>query len=235
MARFVRWLPAPKTTRAALALPLILGGLVCMLILPREAIAITIVDLVWIATTGSGVTGSSSIAAVNGDTLTAEVRVTADAAGIDAIALSLRFDATFDDELNLISATETCTVVSCGGMTPITSGVLGTVESTLASAGSVFTMEAGTLGTGPSNTTFTLGTVVFQVNNVAADGVDVVPFFNPPIDGMLQNGGIFSDAAAFNGASVIPEPGTGLLVLSGLVALAYRQRRRGRTATRTRP
>jgi len=230
MAPSVRSLPAPKTTRASLALPLMLGGLVCMLALPREATAITIVDLVWTATTGSGVTGSSSIDAANGDTLTAEIRVTADAAGIDAIALSLRFDASFDDELNLISATETCTVATCGGMTPITAGVLGTVESTLASAGSVLTMEAGTFGTGPSSTTFTLGSVVFQVNNLADDGVDVVGFFNLPIDGVVDNAQNYSAAAIFNGASVIPEPGTGLLVMNGLLGLAYRQWRHGREA-----
>lgn len=185
------------------------------------------VDLVWTATSGSGVTGFSSIDAANGDMLTLSYIVTADAAGLSAVFLSLEFDTALDDELNLISATETCTLVtSCGGLTQLNVGVESTQESTLAVEGNVLTMEAAT-GVGPVSSTFTLATVDFLVNNVATDGDDVFSgIFNVGIDGLFDNfSNDLSGVTTFNNASVnappaaVPEPSTLLLLGSGLAGL----------------
>jgi len=62
------------------------------LVLASAALAAPSVDLVWAGTTGSGVPGGSSIEAAVGDTLTLDIVLIPDAAGIAGAALTLGYN-----------------------------------------------------------------------------------------------------------------------------------------------
>jgi hypothetical protein len=193
-----------------------------------RAQAAPIVSIVFTSQNGVPIAPSSAAIAAPGDTLTAEIRVTADAAGISSYGVSVDFDIDLGDELDLISASE---LLPPGFAFNLSAGVGGTTESTPAVAGAVETFEAATFAAGPVSTTFTAGTLALVVTaNVATDGLDLVPFLLFGVDGIFDNAGLdASDAATFVGASVnVPEPGTALSVGASLLAIAIAGRRRGR-------
>jgi hypothetical protein len=82
--------------------------------------------------------------------------------------------------------------------------------------------------------TFTIGTV-----QIASDWPAVAAYFGPN-DGVWNSGGELIPATLFFTSCLhtncvlpeppIPEPSTGLLVMTGLLGLAYRRRRHGRAA-----
>jgi len=209
----------------------------------RDARAEPVVDLVWTATSGLGVPGHKSIKAELFDTLTLDIRVTADAAGISGALLSLEFDTDLENELDLIKAVESCQTASdCGGLTAGSAGVAGQTESQFGQKGSILTYEALTVGAGPVSTTFTLGTAVFLVSNVSTDGDDVFSgFFNALVDGIVDNASQVVASVKFNDAAVndndvpaVPSLSVrsgavlvGVLILAALAVVRDRSRARG--------
>ena len=173
---------------------------------PTMAAAQVQVALVWISTTGSGVTGSSDITASHGDALTAEIRVTADAAGVAGYAISLEFDRDLGDELDLVSTAEVDTVFTTPNpLSAMTVGVISTQESSGSQLGNVIGYEGVTLFAAPVSQTFTIGTVTFVVTaNVASDGDDLFTgAFSAEFDGIGNNANILvTDSTVFGTASV---------------------------------
>ena len=190
----------------------------------------TTIDITFTATDGLGVVGSNTISALPGDTLSASVSISADAAGVSSYGISMLFDTDFGDELNLISVSELLTAPFTFNVTP---GCASTQESSGAQAGNVLTCEAGTFGVGPSLATVDIMDLVFQVTaNVESDGFDIeTGLFNAGFDGVFDNVGgpvtpTFGQAAV--DLLLLQEPGTGLLVSLGLLGFALRSRKRSR-------
>jgi len=190
----------------------------------------TTIDITFTGTDGLGVVGSNTISALPGDTLSASVSISADAAGVSSYGISMLFDTDFGDELNLISVNELLTAPFTFNVTP---GCASTQESSGAQVGNVLTCEAGTFGAGPSLATVDIMDLVFLVTaNVATDGFDMeTGLFNSGFDGIFDNVGgpvtpTFGQAAV--DLLLLPEPGTGLLVSLGLLGFALRSRKRSR-------
>ena len=190
----------------------------------------TTIDITFTATDGLGVVGSNTISALPGDTLSASVSISADAAGVSSYGISMLFDTDFGDELNLISVNELLTAPFTFNVTP---GCASTQESSGAQAGNALPCEAGTFGVGPSLATVDIMDLVFLVTaNVATDGFDMeTGLFNTGFDGIFDNVGgpvtpTFGQAAV--DLLLLPEPGTGLLVSLGLLGFALRSRKRSR-------
>ena len=190
----------------------------------------TSIDITFTATDGLGTVGSNTISALPGDTLSASVSISADAAGVSSYGISMLFDTDFGDELNLISVNELLTAPFTFNVTP---GCASTQESSGAQAGNVLTCEAGTFGVGPSLATGDIMDLVFLVTaNVATDGFDMeTGVFNTGFDGIFDNVGgpvtpTFGQAVV--DLLLLPEPGTGLLVSLGLLGFALRSRKRSR-------
>jgi hypothetical protein len=159
---------------------------VCLVSLAIEARAAVTFNLVWTATTGSGVVGSSTITAVPGDVLTLSIRMVT-TQQISLHSVDLRFDTDLKNELNLQSVTQWSGV---GGYVPLVD-VGPTVESTASVAGSVLDYNSAKpsapfLAAG----TYTIGTATFVANAPVTDGADVfIGFFNPGISGVVDTAG----------------------------------------------
>ena len=182
--------------------------------LPRAAHAIPIVEIVFLES------GTPVIAASPGDSVTAEIRITSDEAGVSSYGVSLEFDS----DLDLVLATE---LLPAGFAFNLSNGVQDTLESQVAQDGHVFTFEAATFGNGPVSTTFAVGTIQFTVKDPQSDGVDLRSgLFNAGIDGFFDNAGESLAGVEFGTASVVPVPEPGALwLLVAAVALAGRRPR----------
>jgi hypothetical protein len=221
---------------------------VCLLGVGSMASA-TSVNLRWVAgnassgsITGIG-TSSVTLAPSAVATLTLDIRLAVDAAGVSSAFLSLEFDRDLANELNKVSFEE---LTWTGMMTmnqplpklePFALGV-ATQESTGAQMGKFYTFDMTTISTlsdcCPVSTTVAFGRVVFTTNHQSAgdDGADVFSgLFAVGIDGIFnQAGGNIGGTTTYGTARVnqIPEPSTlGLLGL-GLSALVVAGRRRSR-------
>jgi len=204
--------------------------------LPAVGHAFVKVELVWTATTGSGIPGSRTISASPGDQITGQIRITPDASGVLGYGVSLGFDSDLGNELNLISATEN---LPPGMEFNLTSGVGSTLESTPTSPGGVFFYEAVCLSCDGPTTSFVAGTVTFQVTaNVANDGADVRTGEFDGADGLSNNALLPIESPVYLNATVnatplaVPAvPHLGIfatsvaLLLGGLVWLGRRQLR----------
>ena len=202
----------------------------------------TSVNLRWsggIASAGSlsGVgTSSITIAPSATATLTLDIRINVDSAGLSSAFLSLEFDRDLKNELNILAFEELSWVSGMMNLTQLNAGIDSTQESTGpglgALQGQLYTFEATTLGNGPVNTTIAFGRVVFTTNhaNASVDGPDVFSgVFNAGLDGVFNNPGSNIDATTvFGTASVnqVPEPTTLATLVLGLGTLALAGRRR---------
>lgn len=195
-----------RTTKWVGALAGLLLGMTAL-----EARALGIVEIVFTES------GSSDIVAGPGDTITAEIRITAGAEGISSYGVSIAFDS----DLDFVSATE---LLPSAYTFNLSAGIDGSEESDPSTLGRVLTFEAGTFGPGAVSETFLAGTITFLVVAPLTDGPDLAAgLFNAGIDGIFDsNGGVVE--AAFGSASVTPEPGTVALLGAGLAALARRRR-----------
>jgi PEP-CTERM motif len=197
------------------------------LVVAGAASAAPSVSFVWSGTTGAGTTGSSSITAVAGDTLTLDLLITPDGQGVSFAGLS------YD-----ISAAGTVTNFYRSGLDSINDGT-----------GFVYDANSGNAVYGSA--TYTGGTLTFvpgsgvtcpgppATGNLAA-GFCGNTFMGALATGTDQGGGIIgSFATATAGAPatvpftlaqasfvVVPEPATGGLLALGLGALAFMGRRR---------
>ncbi len=160
--------------------------------------------------------------AAPGDTFAADIVLSVDAAGVSSYGISVQFDTT---ELSLNGATPAAN-------NPVLPGGLGSlVAPTWNNAqGWVHFFNATTLGAGPANTTFTIGTINYLVTSVSDDGlVDVQPgFFVEGADGLFDNAGNSVTPTFKPGYVIVPEPAatglvTGLMAVLG--AIIARRRR----------
>lgn len=212
------------------------------------------VRLIWTGTTGLGATGSSTIQVSNQDpeTLTLDVVIDADAAGVWGAFLSLHFDADFGDELDNLSVQE----LSWGNakatrqLQPFLSpGIRSSQESSSTAQGELYELNsaanfAGGADLGPSDITITFARAVFvtKPGQIASDGDDIVSGkFSP--DGTGRADGLFTNdpisiteaVVSFGGAAVdlaptasLPLPpwslGVGAVLLVAASAHATRRR-----------
>lgn len=155
-------------------------------------------EIVWKHTTGDGMPGSPTIDAENGDVLTASVTLSTGPAGLDAYDLDVRFDEVLDDELDLVVARGRLV----GFPTPIGGNPAETQESSARSAGRIVGLSAGAPNVaGPADRTFEIAELVFEVKDVATDGVDLRAAAGPSGSGVIGDFGQ-SLVAAFRTASV---------------------------------
>lgn len=210
----------------------------------------TSVNLRWVSgsassgsITGLG-TSSVTLAPSAVATLTLDIRIAVDSAGLSSAFLSLEFDNDLLNELNIVSFAEIdwtgvmMTTMALPQLTPLAIGLTPTRESTGLVGGQLYTFDLTTTSTAadccPVSTTIAFGRVVFTTNHVqnGDDGADIFSgIFNIGVDAMFnQNGGNIAGTTTFGTARVnqIPEPSTlGLLGL-GLSALVVAGRRRSR-------
>ena len=171
-------------------------------------------------------TGTNQISVAPGEPFTVQIRITADAAGISAYAVSLAFEAGVVIE----STTE---LLPAGFDFSITPGVGGVIQSAGGLDGYVYTCEAASLGAGVANVAITACN-----NGVKVDGV-VGPetlairagFFQAGIDGMLSNSGAdLSGQVVFipGTIEVVPEADAAAAssVVAFTLAMLARSRRR---------
>jgi MYXO-CTERM domain-containing protein len=190
---------------------------------------------VWTSTTGAGTPGSSQIVAAPGDQLVGEIRVTPDAGGVGGYAVSLEFDTDLENELDLVSASETLPAGMDGNLS--TGVVSPTQESTAGQVGRILSFEAVSLTAGPTSGTFVAGVVTFDVTaNVANDGADVLTGgFNVDFDAVGDNANALVTpiyrSASVNASQPVPGLAPPILValtlLLSLGALWALRRRHG--------
>jgi len=168
--------------------------------------------------------GCSLISAAPASSLTARISIEAGEEGVSSYGVSVQFD----DDLVLASTNPSDLGLYPEEFLPpafsfsLSPGVEGV------GTGTVLTFEAATFGAGAANTSFDIGIIHFVVASPKIDGIDVGGgLFNVGIDGLFDtNGGDLAGAAGYQGASVIPEPGTIALLLPGIAGLIAGRRRR---------
>lgn len=206
-----------------------------------SAVSATTVNLRWTgssqAVLGLGTNVVDVSGAVGPVTLTLDVVIGVDAAGLGAAGLDLEFDTDGLNELDKLSSQE----ISWGNakatrtLKPLAAGLASSQESQdVGPEGQLFGFDLFSLGTGASNVTITFARVVFQTSalRAATDGSDIFStnerdplatvFFNNANNQIA----VAQLGASVNGLNPVPEPGTiGLLGL-GLASLAVASRRR---------
>lgn len=157
-----------------------------------------------------------------GDTFTANLLMTVDAAGVSSYSISANFDTA---ELTLDGAPAASYPALPGGLSP------GTAPVEDSALGKAWSFNAFTAGVGPSLATFVFGSIKFKVVTPTTDLLDdVTPgFFNLPgaLDSFFDNAGNPVTPTFVGGAvNAVPEPGTLLSIVGGTVALLFIRRRR---------
>lgn len=184
------------------------------------------VSLTWTSTTGTGVTGGSSIDAQPGDTLRLLLSVNADANNVNLASISLSWNGANLSGFNAVEcpAPENGIPGVCSGnggfvppfYSPLAPGVV-------VGAGSASSFDAGGLPPGITTTMF-LGAIEFTVGATAGNET-ISTFYVPGLDSVNDDLGQvwFPSASA---SVVVPEPGTAALLGLGLGALGFLGRRR---------
>lgn len=197
-----------------------------LLLVAGAANAAPSVSLIWTGTTGTGVTGGSSIDAQAGDVLTLDVAVASDGVNVlQGAQLQLNWDAA--DLTGLVASNcpgppnaipGTCT--NGGALVPPFFSALGPI---VLSPGNVNAFNAfdgtfvGILGG------FTIGRLTLTVGATAAtESVSV--FYNTVFDGLVDSTGTYFVPGS--ATVVVPEPATAGLLALGLGALGFIGRRR---------
>lgn len=219
----------------------LLGSLVCVAGISKDARATVTFSLVWVASSGAGVLGSNTIDATTGDVLTLAIRMTNDQP-LAGHAVSIAFDTDLGDELNLFrphggTEWEGIQILFRFSYTPLVFG-LGpppAIESTGSVAGRIDTFESSKAPSTPPLPagTYTIGTARFTATGVPSgyDGPDVfIGLFNTGVDRVLDdlNQPLPASSLVFNTATVnyVPEPGSAALVVLGLLAVSLTARHR---------
>ena len=201
-------------------------ALVGLTLAAGSATAASSISLVWghNLTATADASPSGSVAASS--QITAHIVLSADAVGVAGVFISVLFDTS---ELQAVAALEKVAKVSMGNsFSPASPGFV--IDNT---AGEVTNLDWTVgLATGCISCTVTLGTVTFHVvSGVGGPGdIDAIAAVsNPGVDAIIAVGGAdVSGTTIFNGASVVPEPTTAILVVGGLLGLGYAGRRSNR-------
>ncbi len=168
-----------------------------------------IVDLIWSFNSGGGPIGTSVTTASPGDQLTLEVYLTT--TGSSGYSISF----TNDSELTVTNAFNTPDAAFAFPVGPTSIG--GNNVDSLGAAATVPALAGNYL----------MGSIDFTVvGPVLNDGDDVFSGLFNAADGISDSSGNPDIQLTFNGAQVVPEPGTLALVGGGVLALAWRGRRR---------
>jgi hypothetical protein len=159
--------------------------------------------------------------ASSGDTFTAGLYVTVDAAGVSSYSVSAQFDTA---TLSLNGSPAAAVPVLPGGLASLAPPVENNA------LGQVYSFNGATLGLGPVSTTFLVGTINYTVlASIPADGLADITlgFYNIGIDGFFDNSGN-PVTPLFNSGYVmpVPEPGSATMLFGGIFAL-WLLRRRG--------
>jgi hypothetical protein len=211
-----------------------------------EARATLTVELVWIDTTGSGTTGSSTIEAEPGDELTLEVAILVDEAGVEGYSLSVEFDVGFADELDIVSTEELdgiptveCTPFpACFEQSELNNadpGIDAEIESSRFQSGMAQGFEAFNASStqpGPVSFRSPIGRIVFLVtDHVARDAMDLEGSILTDSDGYLDNALNFVGLEDLPHPAFVPgfapEPRAGALALAALATVAWLRGSRG--------
>ncbi len=205
-----------------------------------SAVSATTVSLRWTGSSNGAVLGLGTNAVDLTDasgpvTLTLDVIIGVDAAGLSAAGLDLEFDTDGLNELDKISSVE----LSWGNakatrtLKPLGPGLATSQESESGAAeGQLFGFDLFTLGTGAASVTITFARMVFATDTLRAltDGADIFstnerdPLATAFFNNASQQLAIAPVNAAVNW--VLPEPGTFGLLGIGLASLAVASRRR---------
>ena len=177
----------------------LLFALVLLFIAPA-ATALSSIHISW------GLGGISEIVApAVSSMVTAHIVITPDSAGVVGVFVSIEFDAS---ELRAIAGKELALVRlgMGGGFIPVSQG---------------FTLVDNAVFRGDGS--FTLGTVVFHVLEASGDDtdIDVIASLQNIGTDKIELGDRTLGTASFVGASILPEPTMGTLVIAGLSVLGY--------------
>ena len=213
-----------------------LTGLVGLGGFARDASAGATVDLLFVGLNSNPIAATNTVTVGSGDVLTMAVRMSNDQTLISAF-FSLNYDLDGDDELDVQSATQWGGVVinEAGSdfFAPLTE--LSPITATFVGPFQGLSTNLALPRPLPSPGSYQMGTVTWRVNaGVNDDGVDILSFVNPGVDGFLDGFGNLIDGQggssnliALHSATVnfIPEPGTASLLGLGLVGLVLMGRR----------
>ena len=222
-------------------------GLLLAVVWAESAQAALTVQLVWVATTGSGIPGGERIMAEPGDRLTLDIFIIVDEAGVLNYSISVVFDADLGDELDLVETEEFDQAVADPSCMPFpecfteframinnNEGIEAESESDDMNPGIAGGFEAIAVDApGPSDITIRIGRIIFDVTeNVSGDGADIEGslFFTAFDDGYLDNNLDFVGPADLPHPDFTPgfapEPSGGLLAAAAMTTIAWLHRRR---------